>query len=613
MDIEILRGEIERLFSLDELTALSRDLLGLDPHEVGGTNAKATFAEPSPNAARGRCRRCTGRGDLGVAHQRRSQASRLEPEGILRERSAGRRNHGGSLLRQPPARRRERGNRLLGRAQGQPVMLKLLRREAARDARSLHRFLTVSRLIGRVSDPRYRPDDRRPPRRRRPVLRRVRKYPRRVAGGAHSSRRPDAHEGGSPDSPRRARSARRAARSRDRPRQSQAREHHHRAPPRRTAGAGRRRRHRPPAPARACPEWAFAVRARARLAQDHRARADAREHRAAARRRVRVRRSALRSAHRGAGLQRAEHVDAAVAHLVEEPTPAELGGPRGVDPQGARPASFSRCSAKSRPRGPRTRGPCSKRSRTCREARSSARARRGITEEELEERIDAVLSRSRRRDRRSPLESAAQEGAETARIAQTFAMAAEEPSSRGAPYGQHQKNLLFRAARIYDGANDKESAERIYTRISQLDPDRRHRAKRAHRGAQVARASSKRSIEMLLARAETAAERRREGARHGRNRAHLRDRARRQGRKRWSLTRRLFAKTRETDAYADEVERLAGSDHAAWAEAIGDVRRSERRRTCPRAEGAALRAAGPLVRRQDRAAPISRCRAFRRS
>src|SRR5258708_40267220 len=43
MDSEILRGEIERLFSLDELTALSRDLLGLDPDEVGGTNAKASF------------------------------------------------------------------------------------------------------------------------------------------------------------------------------------------------------------------------------------------------------------------------------------------------------------------------------------------------------------------------------------------------------------------------------------------------------------------------------------------------------------------------------------------------------------------------------------------
>ena len=45
MEIEILRGEMERLFSLDELTALSRDLLGLDPEEIGGTSAKASFAQ----------------------------------------------------------------------------------------------------------------------------------------------------------------------------------------------------------------------------------------------------------------------------------------------------------------------------------------------------------------------------------------------------------------------------------------------------------------------------------------------------------------------------------------------------------------------------------------
>ena len=48
MDIEILRGEIERLLSLDELTALSRELLGLDPDEIGGTSAKAS-SPPRPN------------------------------------------------------------------------------------------------------------------------------------------------------------------------------------------------------------------------------------------------------------------------------------------------------------------------------------------------------------------------------------------------------------------------------------------------------------------------------------------------------------------------------------------------------------------------------------
>jgi tetratricopeptide (TPR) repeat protein len=41
---EILRGELERLFELDELKSLSADLLGLDPEQVGGAEGKGTFA-----------------------------------------------------------------------------------------------------------------------------------------------------------------------------------------------------------------------------------------------------------------------------------------------------------------------------------------------------------------------------------------------------------------------------------------------------------------------------------------------------------------------------------------------------------------------------------------
>src|SRR4051794_31112399 len=44
MSIDIVRGELERLFSLDELLALSSDLLGFDPAEVGGSASKASFA-----------------------------------------------------------------------------------------------------------------------------------------------------------------------------------------------------------------------------------------------------------------------------------------------------------------------------------------------------------------------------------------------------------------------------------------------------------------------------------------------------------------------------------------------------------------------------------------
>ncbi|MBZ0121649.1 MAG: protein kinase [Sandaracinaceae bacterium] len=41
---DILRGELERLFELDELLNLSADLLGLDPQSVGGTEGKGAFA-----------------------------------------------------------------------------------------------------------------------------------------------------------------------------------------------------------------------------------------------------------------------------------------------------------------------------------------------------------------------------------------------------------------------------------------------------------------------------------------------------------------------------------------------------------------------------------------
>src|SRR5215204_3804592 len=44
MSIDIVRGELERLFSLDEMMALSTDLLGFDPAEIGGIASKASFA-----------------------------------------------------------------------------------------------------------------------------------------------------------------------------------------------------------------------------------------------------------------------------------------------------------------------------------------------------------------------------------------------------------------------------------------------------------------------------------------------------------------------------------------------------------------------------------------
>src|SRR6187549_1709144 len=44
MYLDILSGELERLFELPELEALSRDLLGFDPERVGGRAQKGSFA-----------------------------------------------------------------------------------------------------------------------------------------------------------------------------------------------------------------------------------------------------------------------------------------------------------------------------------------------------------------------------------------------------------------------------------------------------------------------------------------------------------------------------------------------------------------------------------------
>ena len=44
IEADLLRAELERLYELDELVSLSRDILGFDPEHVGGTAAKASFA-----------------------------------------------------------------------------------------------------------------------------------------------------------------------------------------------------------------------------------------------------------------------------------------------------------------------------------------------------------------------------------------------------------------------------------------------------------------------------------------------------------------------------------------------------------------------------------------
>jgi tetratricopeptide (TPR) repeat protein len=154
MEADLLRAELERLYDLDELVSLSRDLLGFDPERVGGTAAKASFAGAltshclEQDAIEALCDVLLAtRADVSqkVADIRLTGLStdeELEPGTELAGYTVLRKLGEGRLALSYVVRRGESDYRL-----------KLLRREATRDARGLHRFLTVTRLAGKVAHP----------------------------------------------------------------------------------------------------------------------------------------------------------------------------------------------------------------------------------------------------------------------------------------------------------------------------------------------------------------------------------------------------------------------------------------------------------------------------
>jgi tetratricopeptide (TPR) repeat protein len=155
--IDILRAELERLFSLDELTSMSQRLLGLDPEDVGGASAKASFAQ----ALTERCLdgdRIDALVDVilvsrqGVDPRVRDVVGLLGKEELLPGKALGpfvmARKLGESELSIVYTARRGLEDRVL----------KVLRREACRDKRAVQRFLTANRLVAEVNHPGL-PDD----------------------------------------------------------------------------------------------------------------------------------------------------------------------------------------------------------------------------------------------------------------------------------------------------------------------------------------------------------------------------------------------------------------------------------------------------------------------
>jgi serine/threonine protein kinase len=150
--IEILRGELERLFTLEEMTSMSQKLLGLDPQEVGGESAKASFA-------RALTERCMD-GDRIEALVDVILVSRSEVDPRVRdivtllgkdEHAAGKEIGGFNVVRKIGE--SDLGIVYLTQLGDKPYALKVLRREASRDRRAVHRFLTANRLVATVEHP----------------------------------------------------------------------------------------------------------------------------------------------------------------------------------------------------------------------------------------------------------------------------------------------------------------------------------------------------------------------------------------------------------------------------------------------------------------------------
>ena len=154
IEADLLRAELERLYELDELVSLSRDILGFDPERVGGTAAKGSFAGAltthcvEQDAVEALC-------DVLLATRPDVNAEvatiRLTGVHADEELKPGSDFAGYSVVRKLGEGRLaisyvvQRANR--------EYRLKLLRREATRDARGLHRFLTVTRLAGKIAHP----------------------------------------------------------------------------------------------------------------------------------------------------------------------------------------------------------------------------------------------------------------------------------------------------------------------------------------------------------------------------------------------------------------------------------------------------------------------------
>ncbi len=566
--LDILRGELERLFSLDELTSLSRDVLGFDPDSVGGTAAKASFARALTDL-------CAEQ-DALEALAEAILASRADADARLRDLSAAgapaKEELAAGAALGPYTITRKVGEGSVGivyaaKSAGHAVTLKVLRREAARDRRALHRFLTATRLVGRVTHD---------------------ALPHGVVAGTVADGGPSYVAYDQVDAqPLAARIARTGPMHLNEARpllkgllEGLAALHEQRlahgdlklenilvargsdgAQKVLLVDAGTDR---------------LRLRARSQSGQSD-VIASIGAPKTMAPEQVRGQAADARTDLYGLGavlyevltgkpvFAAATPLDAAVAHLSQEPA-----APSTVAPKGWVSADVDRFVLALLHKDPAQRPVSALALLEALEGLGKAAAKRSapaITDEEIDTRIAALAASPEDADFAVILETAIEEGGDATKVAEALAATAEalEPGDDDAKR-EAKKALWSRAARIFETAKQKERAEHAYAAVVALDPSS---------DVALARLEDLRRdlgkfdelVEMLLSRSEAATspkDRARAMAEIGRVYAHdLKDAS--QAVVAWA---QAFCEDPATAAYADDLERAAGSDATLWNDAI---------------------------------------------
>jgi tetratricopeptide (TPR) repeat protein len=151
IETDLLRAELERSFELEELLHISRDLLGLDPERVGGTAAKASFAGAlAEHCAEQDAVEALCDAVLALRQDANAELFRIRSTGVShKDELPVNWNFAHFTL----VRKLGEGRTAIVYAatrDGRDYRLRILRHEAARDRRGLHRFLTVNRLIAEI-------------------------------------------------------------------------------------------------------------------------------------------------------------------------------------------------------------------------------------------------------------------------------------------------------------------------------------------------------------------------------------------------------------------------------------------------------------------------------